>query len=932
MLKSRLDLRRVAAACRAEREVTDVISNSSVHSLSGVKPENQTRGNNVMRGKLLAAFCFLFPLWGLGGLYAQHPPLGGGNGTSGTPYLISDTSHLRILADYVNAGNGNATSGVYYILMNNLDLVGYANWDPIGNNSVANNTHRFQGNFDGNNKVISNLKINRPTANYVGLFGLIAGTCQIANLGVEIANSSSVTGGNYTGGLAGYANNSGITISNCYVTGNVNGVQYVGGLIGRKYGGSITNCYATGNVIANGSSSSANVGGLVGYTNYRASISYCYATGNISGSGFSGTGGLVGNALDTVSISNCYATGNVNGPKYVGGLVGSKYGGSITNCYATGNVTGGGSHVGGLVGYNNNSTISNCCANGTIIGYGENIGGLVGYNDYSNIIDCYSSCDVTIYSSNYGGGLVGYNINSVIENCYATGSINGYALVGGLVGNNVKSIINNCYATNNVSGSYVCVGGLVGINGNQSTISNCYATGNVVGVSMCVGGLAGENNKSTIKNCVAANDSVIMLGSMSSIDRISGHTYDCWHQNNYAINTMVVRNDNGNIQITDWGSGMSRPLDSLMSLAFYTNVGNWRNNTAWSIDSANAIWDICDSISLPWLRWQNISCIPIVYDTIIATAGANGNINPSGTVIVEEGEDQTFTFSADNGYEVDELLVDGVNVPDSIAGGSYTFVNVTANHTISVSFKAIATTHTITATAGSNGSISPSGAVNVTEGGEQTFTFTADNGYEIDQVLIDNINYPSAVANGFYTFSNVTANHSIHVTFSLLGAVKYTITASAGANGTITPNGTISVTEGNNQAFTFTANSNYEIDQVLIDNVNNPAAVTAGSYTFVNVTANHSIAVSFKETVGIVTITNDELRITIYPNPTDGKLTIRNEESEVRNVEIYDIYGKNLTPLTSHPSPLILDISHLANGMYFLKVDGKVFKVIKSSE
>jgi len=49
----------------------------------------------------------------------------------------------------------------------------------------------------------------------------------------------------------------------------------------------------------------------------------------------------------------------------------------------------------------------------------------------------------------------------------------------------------------------------------------------------------------------------------------------------------------------------------------------------------------------------------------------------------------------------------------------------------------------------------------------------------------------------------------------------------------------------------------------------------------------------------------------------------------VRNVEIYDIYGKNLTPLTSHSSPLILDVSHLTNGLYFLKIDGKVFKVVK---
>ena len=53
MLESKLDLRRVAAgaACLAEREEMDAISKSRYHSLSGAKPESQTRGNNLMSEK-----------------------------------------------------------------------------------------------------------------------------------------------------------------------------------------------------------------------------------------------------------------------------------------------------------------------------------------------------------------------------------------------------------------------------------------------------------------------------------------------------------------------------------------------------------------------------------------------------------------------------------------------------------------------------------------------------------------------------------------------------------------------------------------------------------------------------------------------------------------------------------------------------------------
>ncbi|MCL2511080.1 MAG: hypothetical protein FWF09_03415, partial [Bacteroidales bacterium] len=75
--------------------------------------------------------------------------------------------------------------------------------------------------------------------------------------------------------------------------------------------------------------------------------------------------------------------------------------------------------------------------------------------------------------------------------------------------------------------------------------------------------------------------------------------------------------------------------------------------------------------------------------------------------------------------------------------------------------------YTITATAGTNGTITPSGAVKVASGGSQKFDFTPNSGYEIANVLVNNVSNPGAVTAGFYTFTNVTANHTIHVTFAL---------------------------------------------------------------------------------------------------------------------------------------------------------------------
>ncbi|MGI6030726.1 MAG: leucine-rich repeat protein [Eubacteriales bacterium] len=72
------------------------------------------------------------------------------------------------------------------------------------------------------------------------------------------------------------------------------------------------------------------------------------------------------------------------------------------------------------------------------------------------------------------------------------------------------------------------------------------------------------------------------------------------------------------------------------------------------------------------------------------------------------------------------------------------------------------TTYTITASAGENGSISPSGKVSVVSGQDSSFVFTPSAGYKVAEVLVDN---QSVGAPSSYTFTNVTANHTISVTF-----------------------------------------------------------------------------------------------------------------------------------------------------------------------
>jgi FtsP/CotA-like multicopper oxidase with cupredoxin domain len=246
---------------------------------------------------------------------------------------------------------------------------------------------------------------------------------------------------------------------------------------------------------------------------------------------------------------------------------------------------------------------------------------------------------------------------------------------------------------------------------------------------------------------------------------------------------------------------------------------------------------------LPELTVQSYSNVDVTGPsfTITATAGANGSITPVGAVEVGQGANQAFTFAPNTNYRIDQVLIDGVPDLAAAAAGTYTFIDVQADHQIDVTFtQSLAV---ITSTAGAGGSIAPLGNQTVAIGGSQLYTITPNNGYHIADVKVDGVSNPDAVTNGTYTFLDVVANHTIDATFA---ANTLTITSTTGANGTITPLGAQTVPFGGSQSFTITPNAGYHILSVLIDGVPNEAAAAAGAYTFTNVTASHTISASFE--------------------------------------------------------------------------------------
>ena len=368
-----------------------------------------------------------------------------GTGTEADPYLIASKDNL-IWVSWASSSLNTAVSpavtrakalAASYKQTADIDLEG-CDWTLVG---INDGSAEFSGQFDGNNKTIGNLKVDR-TSDYGGMFGLTSTSAVIKNVRLKDVD---VTARSAVGGLVGF--NDG-TIENSSVDGSK-----VAGIPGTSGSGN-------------------QVGGLVGAN--RGNIKNSHASVAVTGPNIE-IGGLVGSNGGTGTIKDSYATGTVGGVGVLGGLVGFSSG-TIEDSYATGvvNGTGTGSKIGGLVGHHSGAT--------------------------GAITDSHATGDVVGGSMNEAGGLAGTS-SRPISNSYATGAVatNGIS-VGGLVGNNTATITNS-YATGAVDGDGN-VGGLVGLHAT-ATITNSYATGAVTlsgTTTTNVGGLVGEKSSGAITN------------------------------------------------------------------------------------------------------------------------------------------------------------------------------------------------------------------------------------------------------------------------------------------------------------------------------------------------------------------------------------------------------------------------------------------------
>ena len=445
------------------------------------------------------------------------------------------------------------------------------------------------------------------------------------------------------GGIVGYMSGGG-EVSGCFVTGTVTGDKEVGGIAG--YGvGTIKNCYALANVTATATATATgvNAGGIAGYA-YGVTIENCYYSGEVSAKNYAG--GIAGTAWRG-TIQNCVSLAeSVSGSDYVNRIAGYNYNATLTNNYAWDGTTINGNPVpaDGAAGVNGadltyaggklSEQFSEIFKNDSAWKFTEdglpilkNVGGTqfselpkcmtgVGFDGFgiktnpyliedakdlkllaekvnsgetyegkyfkltadidlkneewtpigTMLVeegrpfqgtfdgDGYKITNLKVTGNSNNAGLFGYTQDATIKNCNVTGEVKGFNDVGGIVGNadgktqilscsfrgdvtgedsyiggiagSARGTIKNCYALADVTARIEIAGGIAGY-AYHVTIENCYYSGNVP-AGNSAGGIAGFVSGSTIKNCVSLAKSVTdgdcvnrIVGDVSRVENVT---------------------------------------------------------------------------------------------------------------------------------------------------------------------------------------------------------------------------------------------------------------------------------------------------------------------------------------------------------------------------------------------------------------------------
>ena len=243
--------------------------------------------------------------------------------------------------------------------------------------------------------------------------------------------------------------------------------------------------------------------------------------------------------------------------------------------------------------------------------------------------------------------------------------------------------------------------------------------------------------------------------------------------------------------------------------------------------------------------------------TVTARIGEGGTVKLGGQSVTDgdsaaflADDTLTFTVEPEKGWQIEGVTANGS--PLTGTNGSYTYT-VKGDCTIAVTFQKL--TYTITANIGAGGTASIS-SEKVEHGGSVTVTVTPDEGYTVGSVQTAGGTSLTLNADGTYTLANVTEDQTITVTFQ---QQTYTVTAKVNGTGGKVSVSSEKVGHGGSVTVTVTPEEGYTVGSVQDNGADVTDQVTNNTYTLTNVTASHTITVTFQKLTSYMVTTSEQL-------------------------------------------------------------------------
>jgi len=285
---------------------------------------------------------------------------------------------------------------------------------------------------------------------------------------------------------------------------------------------------------------------------------------------------------------------------------------------------------------------------------------------------------------------------------------------------------------------------------------------------------------------------------------------------------------------TQWqASGMLHDVTSGSNGAYSAKAG-YDNVTGWG------------SFDIAKLLGQNTT---YTVTTSASPAGA-GTFSPASAQVQSGGKTQ-FTITPNVGYAWYSINGSSGCSAGALAGatgpGPYTYTTgpITANCTFTMTF--VPATYTVTSSAGTGGTISPSGAATVNYGTTKTYTLTPNTGYA---VATPTGTCGGTLSGNTFTTKAITANCTVVAAFTPL---TYTVTSSvSGTGGTISPSGAATVGYGATKAYTVTPSTGYT---AVTPTGTCGGTLSGNTFTTKAITANCTVVAAFTSLIPTYTIT-----------------------------------------------------------------------------